>query len=138
MTDAREALGILVATKDTFSAQVEDMVSWKISGKQWNDVLNSLIPMTDKDGAELKGRGLTMAQNRRGEIQNLWTNDTRVAPWKGTAFGVMQAFNTWDHHFRGKRGDTIVAERNMIEAINGKQDERDMNVLNVLQTVAAR
>jgi phage/plasmid-like protein (TIGR03299 family) len=132
LNDAREALGIVMATADAFSTQVEALVDWRITGKGFNDALNVLIPMVDDKGEALAGRSLTMAQNKRAEVQNLWANDSRCAPWKGTAFGLMQTFNTWDHHYRGARGTTVMPERNMREAINGKQDERDTAVLNAI------
>jgi hypothetical protein len=45
------------------------------------------------------GRAMTIAENKRNEILNLYRDDARSAPWNGTAFGVLQAFNTWNHHF---------------------------------------
>jgi hypothetical protein len=71
------------------------------------------------------------------EIAALYQNDNRVAPWKGTALGVLQAFNTWGHHVRATRGDTNRVERNMIEAINGTTDKSDRDVLALLEKAYA-
>ncbi len=39
-----------------------------------------------------------MAENRREVLQRLYRHDERVAPWAGTAWGVVQAVNTMTHH----------------------------------------
>lgn len=78
----------------------------------------------------------TLADKKRMELLALYRNDTRVAPWAGTAFGVMQAFNTWEHHVKPTRGTTERAERNMIATINGNTTKADQDVLALLNKYA--
>lgn len=37
-----------------------------------------------------------IAEKKRAGLQKLYTHDLRVAPWAGTAYGVLQAANTYD------------------------------------------
>src|SRR4051794_22090519 len=61
---------------------------------------------------------LTMADRKRDTLQRLYRHDSRVAPWAGTAHGVVQATNTYAHHEAIVRGADR-AERNMLKTITG-------------------
>ncbi len=61
-------------------------------------------------GKELTGRSLTNARNKIDALDKLYRYDPRVAPWAGTAHGVLQAVNTWEHHGNRVTGDR--GERN--------------------------
>jgi hypothetical protein len=76
-----------------------------------------------------------MATNKRDRLTSLWTRDPRVAPWSGTAYGVLQAFNTYDHHFSSVRSGVHRAQRNMSDVLTGKQEDRDGLVMTALATV---
>lgn len=131
LADAREALNIVYNTADAFTAQVEQLVNQKITDVQFKTVIEQLIPADNSMGK----RGVTLANNKRGEINRLYRFDERVAPWYGTGFGVVQAFNTWEHHVKATRGSTDRAERNMMAAINGDTDKADAEVMRVLAGV---
>jgi hypothetical protein len=59
----------------------------------------------------------------------MYVRDPRVAPWKGTAFGVLQAFNTWNQHEAQVRKGVPRFERNMENVIKGKFAQADNAVL---------
>ena len=59
-----------------------------------------------------------------------------VTPWKGTAFGVVQAVNTHAHHYATVRGATR-PERNMVRAVSGGVDTLDIGTLATLNKVLA-
>lgn len=126
--DVRTALGMVHTMADDFTASVSRNVAWKISGLQFRTVLNTLIPVTDDMGKGAR----TIAETKRGEITKLYKADARCAPWAGTAFGVMQAFNTYEHHVARVNKGTDRAERNMISALNGDRDKADAEVMRVL------
>ncbi len=69
-----------------------------------------------------------MATNERDSLQRLYHFDNRVAPWQGTAFGVLQAFNTYAHHESMVRGAER-AERNMANAVLGVTEASDAEIL---------
>jgi hypothetical protein len=59
-----------------------------------------------------------MAQNKLAGLERLYAHDNRVAPWAGTAHGVLQAVNNYEHHEGTVRG-TSRAERNMLRTVTG-------------------
>ena len=81
-------------------------------------------------------RGRTLAQSKREGLQRLWDHDTRVAPWRGTAFGALQAVNTFTHHEGTVRG-MARSERNMLRATTGATDALDRRVVDTILRIAA-
>jgi hypothetical protein len=69
-------------------------------------------------------------ENKQEILRQMYRNDPMVAPWSGSALGVLQAFNTYTHHVSGKNDNR--AERNAMSAINGKIQQADAKVLEVL------
>lgn len=131
MTAARDALGIVHTMAEDFAAEIAAMCAVEITDKQWSQVLDLLVPIPEEE----KGKGYTMATRKRESLSGLYKSDARCAPWSGTALGVMQAFNTYDQHLRGTNKDTIRAERNMQEAINGSVGKLHTEVAKALTLV---
>lgn len=124
---ARDALGIVHKMTDDIIAEVTKLSEWKVTDAQFENVLNTLAPMpTDEENKT----ALTRANDKRAMLRGLYRNDERVAPWKGTALGVLQAFNTYNHHEAG--ADKTRVERNMLNALNGATNTADKKVLAVL------
>ena len=133
--DARTPLGFLEEAADEFNAEVAALCSSEVTDRQWFAFLDEMAPLT-KDGDTLTGRALTMATRKQEQLRALWTHDTRVSPWKNTAFGVVQAINTWGQHFQTVRGTNRV-ERNMLDEITGGIAKADNEALDLLGTVLA-
>jgi phage/plasmid-like protein (TIGR03299 family) len=127
--EARDALGIIYSVADEFAAQVAQLSSITVSDAQWDAFLNAHAPMPAD-----KGRSLTMATNQRDTLTRLYKRDPRVAPWTGTAFGVLQAVNTYVHHEGIVRGASR-PERNMLRMVTGGVDALDQGTLNTLVRV---
>src|SRR5664279_4644549 len=114
IADARAALDIVYSAADDFSAQVARLTSQRVTEAQWQGILDKLVPnQTDSK------RGNTMADTKRAELNQLYFHDDRVAPWKDTAFGIVQAFNTWEQHTKSTKGVTVRVERNLIVSLDG-------------------
>ena len=129
----REALSIVHETGDEFSAQLHALTERTVTDRQWFSFLDALMPL-EKDGEPLKGAPLTRTERQRDEIQNLWRHDNRVAPWANTEFGVIQAVNTWTHHYAEVR-NTGRTERNMERAIKGKVHELDSQARTLIESI---
>jgi phage/plasmid-like protein (TIGR03299 family) len=129
IANAREALGIIFQTSEEFAAEVDRLCGIAVNAEQWDLVLKEIIPAGDTK------RGTTRADNRRNEVSNLWQYDNRVAPWSGTAFGVVQAFNTYRHHVSQVNSGTVRSERNMQFTLDGTTDKEDATVLAALTKV---
>ena len=127
---AREALGLLHSVQEDFAKQVAELCSVKVSEGDWAKFLDELAPLP-----EAAGRGRTIAENKRDDLSNLWVNDERVAPWRGTAFGAVQAVNTYAHWNAG--ADKSRQDRNAARAVTGKVDELDRETLTLLRKVLA-
>lgn len=126
---AREALSLITQLDEGYLAALHHQAATTVTDKQWFAFLDAWSPLPDE-----KGSALTRSENRRDEIQDLYRRDPRVAPWSGTAFGVVQAVNTWTHHFQEVRGSTR-QERNMERTVSGKVDALDADTLGKLNLV---
>ena len=82
----------------------------------------------------MQGAALTRAETKREDMNAMWRTDPRVAPWAGTAFGVLQHNSTWQHHNTAIGGKTAHRyERNAMAAISGGTTASDANALGVLR-----
>jgi phage/plasmid-like protein (TIGR03299 family) len=132
--EARQALAIVHALADEFAAEVAQLCATPVSPAQWGRFLDLAVPRTDSQGRSLTGRSLTMADVKRAALQRLYDSDARVAPWAGTAHGVLQAVNTYEHHEGIVRGSTR-AERNMLKTVNGDFGQLDRATWTTLDRV---
>jgi phage/plasmid-like protein (TIGR03299 family) len=130
ITDAREALAIVHRMADDFAAELDALTAHKVSDKQFDTLLDALIPVPSDEG-----RGMTVANKKRDEVMALYRNDERAATWNGTAFGVLQAFNTWNHHSAQVRKGVARGQRNMENVVTGKFATADADVLTVLSGI---
>ena len=127
LNDARKALEIVHTMADDFAAEVAHLTATKVDRGHFTRVLDALIPIP-KD----EGRGMTVALTKRTAITAMYQNDPRVAPWKGTAFGVAQAFNTWQQHEAQVRKGVPRVIRNMENVVKGKSAQNDAEVLTAI------
>jgi len=124
ITEAREALGIVHTMADDFAAEVARLTEHKVSEQAFARVLDLVLPLPDPT-SKVK----SSAPRKRAEIINLYRDDERVAPWQGTAFGVVQAFNTWQHHVATVKGDKGRVQRNYERAVLGNTSKFDGDIL---------
>lgn len=125
----RDALGIVHQVGDAFAAEVEELTAQVVTDDQWARFVTAY---TDT-GSDSK-RSASMAERKAAELHQLYRHDERVAPWKGTAYGVLAAVNTHVHHIQTVRG-VGRAERNMARFIEGGVDKMDAATLDLLATV---
>lgn len=132
LTEAREALGVIHQITDDFADEVSRLCAVDVSDREWAAFLDAHAPVPDKEG-----RGRTMAEHKRETLIRLYDHDQRVAPWRGTAWGVLQAVNTYTHHEAIVRGAGR-AERNMLNAVTGRTDDLDRETLDTLWKVQSK
>jgi len=118
LAPARQALAMVHTLADDFAAEVAELCCVEVTQSQWEAFLDAHIPRVHTTtGLPLTGRSQTMADTKRDSLTTLYRSDPRVSPWAGTAHGVLQAVNTYEHHegvVRGERG-----ERNGLKTITG-------------------
>jgi phage/plasmid-like protein (TIGR03299 family) len=127
--EARQALNVVYQVADGFAAEVARLCQISVSSAQWSAFLDTYAPVPRQ-----RGRGRVLAERKRATLARLWNHDTRVTPWAGTAYGVVQAINTYTHHEQTVRGAQR-AERNMLRAITGGVDDLDRATLATLNHV---
>lgn len=133
--DVRDKLELIVKTGEDFAAEITAECSTPVSDKQWDQFL-TLHCLDGKKEVPEKSRGLTNYENHREGLDNLYRHDDRVAPWAGTAFGVLQAVNTYDHHVKTVKGAER-AERNMTKMVRGEFEKLDLATREQLDLVLA-
>ena len=137
LAEARQALGIVYEAADAVSAEIEALIAREVRREQFDAVLDIMVPITDAQGQPFtKGRALTTAVNKREQLRVLYANDPRVQPWAGTAFGVAQAFSTYNQHL-GTIRNVSRAQRNASNALGSTVAEQDKAVLDALDRVFA-
>ena len=131
LAEVRDALGIVHQVADHFTAQVERLTNQPVPDAQWT---RFLIAYCGTDDAKANKRALTTRRDQADQLNRLWTDDQRVAPWRGTAYGVLAAANTYAHHIAPVRGATR-AKRNAERLVTGKVQDLDSHTLQVLAGV---
>lgn len=132
IASAREALSIIYGIADDFAAEVAELCSWTVTDEQFATFLSALVPVPEYEDNK---RGNTVANDKQATLRALYRSDDRCAPWQGTAFGVLQATNTYMHHSAQVRGGTSRAVRNMENVVTDKFANADSNVLTLLKSV---
>jgi phage/plasmid-like protein (TIGR03299 family) len=131
LAPAREALAIVHSLGDEFAAEVAALCAIAVTDEQWKEFLDHHVPVPTDTSA---GRARTLADTKRQQLTELYTDDPWVAPWAGTAHGVLQAVNTYEHHLSTVRGFTR-SERNMLRTVTGDFGKLDRSTLATLRTV---
>lgn len=130
LAEARDALNLVHAIAEDFEAEVRELCSTTVTENQWSDFLNAHAPIPEESG-----RGATVAENKQAALRNLWENDARVNPWRNTAWGVLQAVNTYTHHVGTVKKGMTRPERNMARAVDGEIDQLDATTIKTLALV---
>ena len=99
--DVRDALKIVHGVAGSFSRAVEVLCAEHVSEARWEAFVDAYTGRTDPAAS---ARARTNAAEKAGVLHRLWAHDQRVNPWRGTAYGVVAAANTYLHHEGQVRG----------------------------------
>lgn len=133
MAEVGSTLGFVQSVGARFEDLVSTLTAEKVSDERfdrWASAYSGLTKLFDDDKASK--RAVTFAEERKAALIQLWREDERAAQWRGTAFGVLAAGNTFEHHFRSAT-DRVAANQTRI--MQGKVQAMDTNILQVLATV---
>ncbi len=135
LAPARQALAMVHTLADDFAAEVARLCRVEVTQSQWEAFLDAHIPRVHATtGRPLTGRSQTMADTKRDSLTTLYWSDPRVAPWAGTAHGVLQAVNTYEHHEGVVRGSSR-GERNGLKTITGDFGRLDRTTWKTLTAI---
>lgn len=130
IAEARDALAMVYSVADDFAAEVKTLCETTVTDRAWQAFLDAHIPSGDTPRAQ------NSAAKKRATLTRLWDSDNRVSPWRGTAWGVVQAVNTFTHHEATVR-NVSRAERNMARAVTGQTTGLDQDTVTTLGRVLA-
>jgi len=142
IVDARKALQIIESASDAFAAQVSELCRTVVTDAHWDAFLERLVPIDRQRDAKYT---LELKKHKRDTLDFLYRNDPRCSPWIGTAHGVVQAVNTWEHHARQPQRkalqddsaaqNTWRANRNMQQTVDGRFDEIDRTTYQLIRDI---
>ena len=127
-----EVLDILHHVEASISEQVDRLTDQRVSDAQWSAIVADLVGY-DPDAEE--GRGKTRAENAMGDMTGFWNGDVRLGEYAGTAWGALQAVNTYYNHGRVLRNmeETSRFERNYESLLSGDTGKHDAKALDAIQ-----
>jgi len=131
--NAREALSIVQNIGEEFAAEIEKLMSIKVSDKQFDRFLSILAPSDDRESKQSQ----TRSENIRNSMRQMWQTDIRCAPFRNTGFGAVQTVNTWRQHIKPTRKGRSIIERNMLDTMTGVTELEDRKVADMLLSVAS-
>lgn len=161
--DAQDALGLLTQQADDMDAALSELVKIEVSNDHFAKWLDKMVPIPDLKTTEVEilsaqgekfkvnkvsTNGQSIAVNKRDRLIEMYDTDDRVKPWKGTKLGVLQLWNTFQHHdsrVKGAKslgGNKLQArvEGNMMRVISGGKfsfAEQDALAMETLDNVFA-
>lgn len=137
LLSAADALNTLSMVADSVTADIEKLLAVDVSDVQWGQFVTAHVPTEDNKGEALSARSIALADTKRQALTGLYRTDVRVQPWAGTAWGVVQAVNTYNEHLSIVR-NVDPYERKMTRAVKGEIETADRGALATLARVIER
>lgn len=109
--DIIQGLKLISPAMAAFNESVSKLIDTTITAGQFDRLIAHNFPVKPATDADVKVGRTSPNVRRQAEVRSLYENDRRVGPFKGTAWGYLQAVNTWELHVRGE--GTGRSERNM-------------------------
>lgn len=140
---AKRVLNLIETIAETTDKAITKLAQYQVTDSQFNAFMSKLVPMPEKSGLDINKRdystrAATIAANKREKLNELYRLDGRVAPWAGTALGVLQMVNTFNQHAASIRGAEHRVSRNLENVISGKNAAADLDALDLLAKVCER
>jgi len=135
----RFELGLMLKAADDFQVMAEEWMGTEVTDADFRAWMDEMYPLPEDVTTKGGKRGLTLGEARRDELERLWFKDSKVAPWAGTKFGILQldnTYRTWERPVRGADGGRM--ERHFEGLIDGTRAAEDQKALDALDRVLER
>lgn len=132
VAEAREVLKLAFTSFDQLALDVDRLQNTPVSPAAFDRIMAVILPAP----TDATPRMTTTWQKRTDEVREMFKADPRVLPWTGTAWGVIQTFNTWETWKRPIRKG-LRFERNMHTFLSGDVRKNDGNVMATTMRVLA-
>lgn len=120
----RDALGLIYKEAEDFQEWVNRLVDIDVTDRQFQDIINGIIPTPDPKTESVNGsqvvtnqRSITIATDKKETLTQMWHSDPRCKAWNGTMFGAFQTFNTWSEHSKPRNDNAV--DRVMTGTVSG-------------------
>ena len=138
--DARHVLGLMWNVADDFAAEVAALIDTAVTDRQFTEIVERLNPRPV--GESVAPAAVTRWENNADALRTMWTEDERVAPYRGTAWGAVQAFSThrqWERMTRTtvETGPMTRAGRQMQDLLNGRLASSERQYVAAVRDVVA-
>lgn len=136
----REELDIVIEKEaEMMVGFLDSLTKVDVTDSEFLRIVQGMAPIDVpevKDGKVTNQRKITVAQNKQGELLNLWRADPRVVKFNGTLLGAFQAANTWNQHFRSNNDNGV--ERGMTGLLSkgfANADEEFWSIVGGIETI---
>lgn len=131
--DARTTLNLMFEDTHKTVASVAEMMATSVTDREFLSIVERLNPKPEvkvADGDVVNEGAMTRWSHRRDRLWAMWTEDERVG-FRGTAWGAVQAFSTFNQHERSYRDMKSVTRAGSVMAsfLSGTVDRTDQKVL---------
>lgn len=130
----RNKLNILELQAEMTLENLHTLGEINVTNQQWAKIVDELMELPE----DSKSRGWSRINNRREMLNHVYHNDPMVNFLDHTALRVMQAVNTYGHHYSEIRGDAARIQRNMTRTVKdgaGSFAEMDLNTMKAIAKV---
>lgn len=124
-------LGIIEQDAADLDAEITRMVETEFTVKQFAKWLDLWVPIPEWKEGDPTNK-LTIATKKRDAIIDMYNDDPRVSPWKGTVLGAHQLVSTYNQHGYNEEDNGKRVEKNMLNVINGGIGKADREALKLL------
>lgn len=136
VADVREALGLAAKARADFTATVESLMLKPFTGRDFDLLLDAVMPLPDTDG-----RGRTTRENHRMELRAMFDEGAVTEHYRRTQWAAVQTMNTWQQWSapirKGSRTatDSVRATRQIEALAAGKSDTLTLATVRYLAAV---
>lgn len=134
ISEVREVLEITFAHQEAELEEIGRLMDMAVTDDQFAKIVALVDPIKDGEGST-RSTGSTRSANRNTLYQGMWNHDNRIGDYKGTAWGVIQVFNTYNQHTATMHGKTVRHEANMLNFLSGKVATADNKVRECIKVV---
>ena len=124
--DARRILGFAVDFLDAYEAQIEELMAKVVTDAQFDRLVKGLLPVGD----EATDRQKSNVQEKRDKVRAFYESPQDGGKFKGTGWGVFQAFSSYDLWGANLReGEKARPTRQIVRLLDGTVEKRSTTVL---------
>ena len=146
VAEARQALDLMFTGMEEFDKEILTLMNTPMSTNHFASAIKEVWPQQEaqvgEHGETINQRSLSNWEKRFDELFSLYDSDTRVGQYKGTKWGGLMAYNTWNQWGMMERGTNTrdiadVKQSQLVGQVRGTLATGDREFLAALDAVMA-